>query len=77
MTEQTARVEASIEESLHIWESIKRLSENQEAASIQLFIDDLDVDSSVESDCLLGTMTDNEYCIFDELASVEILIGFI
>ena len=77
MTEQTARVEASIEESLHIWESFKRLSENQEAASIQLFIDDLDVDSSVESDCLLGTMTDNEYCIFDELVSGEILIGFI
>ena len=33
MIEQTARIEASIEESLHIRESIRRLGEDQEAAA--------------------------------------------
>jgi len=65
MTKGTARVETSFEKSLLIQESIGRLSEGQEAASTQLFIDDLDADSSVESDCLPGTTTDNKYFVFD------------
>jgi len=69
MTVQTARVEASIEESLHIRESIRRLSEDQEAAATQIFIDELNVDFSVESDCLPGTTTDNKCFVFDELIS--------
>ena len=63
MTERTARVEACIEESLHIRESIRSLSEDQEAAVTQLYIDD----SDIEPDCSLETATEDKCFVFDEL----------
>ena len=51
MSERTARVEACIEECLHIRESINSLSEDQEAATMQLLgINDKGTDGSLETD---------------------------
>ena len=51
MSERAARVEACIEECLHIRESINSLSEDQEAAAMQLLgINDSGTDGSSETD---------------------------
>ena len=76
MNEQTATVEACIEESLHIRETIRHLSEDQEVAVMQFAgIGDLESDNcsevdSFDSDCLLESSTDNLDCCFDKVVAV-------
>ena len=76
MNEQAARVEAFIKESLHIRETIKHLSEDQETAVMQFTgIYDLDSDScsevdSFDSDCLPESSADNLDFPFDEVVAV-------
>lgn len=78
MGERAARVEAYIEECLHIRESINSLSEDQEAAAMQLLgIDDIDMDGSSEmdssgeqNDSLLQNTSETNYFDYDEVVPI-------
>ena len=72
MGQRAARVEACTEESLHIHESIKSLSEDQEAAAMQLFSIDMDGSSETDSsgehdDGLLQDTSEKNYLIMMRL----------
>ena len=78
MSEQAARVEACIEECLHIHESINSLSEDQEAAAMQLLgINDSGTDGSSETDSsgeqddsLLQNTPETNHFDYDEVGPI-------
>ena len=78
MSERTARVEACIEECLHIRESINSLSEDQEAATMQLLgINDSGTDGSLETDSsgeqddsLLQNTPERNHFDYDEVGPI-------
>ena len=78
MSERTARVEACIKEYLHIRESINSLSEDQEAATMQLLgINDSGTDGSLETDSsgeqddsLLQNTPERNHFDYDEVGPI-------